>query len=335
MITQEERKLEDIFNYKNKENFIEWFCWSVYYKDLDPAVWLTNYLNNRYEHNTEQKYWLCWLYANTYYFPTTWIIFNEFPDFELVDVNTLENWHNKNYHRLRYQCDTKWNKGHLVSMFKSYKEFIGDLTQQEKFSLICCGNKYDNFKNLFSTVKKDLYKFGRYSTWFYLQHLKQTVNLEIDPPSLILNDYSGSRSHRNGLLYALNMEDKIDKKLNKLEYNVLEEKSLEILELCKIKLPSHYYYFDLFNMETALCSFKKIFRVKKGRYLGYYLDRQSEEIISCEKDGWDGIDWDVLWQARKESLDNRLLNNSINKNNFNNFLDTKNIYHENIMWSKL
>jgi hypothetical protein len=55
-----------------------------------------------------------------------------------------------------------------------------------------------------------------------------------------------------------------------------------------------------------LCSFKKIFRAHHGRYLGYYLDRQAEEIIKAEGDGWYGIDWDVLWQAREETIDIRL-----------------------------
>ncbi len=63
-----------------KEAFIRWYAWSLKYDDCDPAVWATNYLNNRYEHNDEQKLWLCWLYGNTYYLPTAWILMNEFPD---------------------------------------------------------------------------------------------------------------------------------------------------------------------------------------------------------------------------------------------------------------
>ena len=74
---------------------------------------------------------------------------------------------------------------------------------------------------------------------------------------------------------------------------------------------------DFFTMETCLCSFKKIFREHHGRYLGYYLDRQSEEIEQAEKDGWDGIDWTVLWQARNETLDERLAHRSkIDKEKF-------------------
>ena len=84
-------------------------------------------------------------------------------------------------------------------------------------------------------------------------------------------------------------------------------------------------------METCLCSFKKIFREKHGRYLGYYLDRQAEEIMQCEKDGWYGIDWDVLWQARNETIDLRLDHKKgIDKEKFTFFLNTGKI--DNLEW---
>jgi hypothetical protein len=74
-------------------------------------------------------------------------------------------------------------------------------------------------------------------------------------------------------------------------------------------------------METCLCSFKKLFRVKHGRYLGYYLDRQAEEISQCERDGWFGIDWQPMWDARKETLNNKLLTNKIDDSKMSLYLD--------------
>jgi hypothetical protein len=77
-------------------------------------------------------------------------------------------------------------------------------------------------------------------------------------------------------------------------------------------------------METCLCSYKKIFRKTNGRYLGYYLDRQSEEITQIEKDGWNGVDWNVLWQAREEVLLKKLSQKhaKIQKEKFPLFLET-------------
>ena len=291
-----------------REAFIRWYAWSLKYDDCDPAVWATNYLNKRYEHNDEQKLWLCWLYGNTYYLPTAWVLMNEFPDYELATVDRMEQWNTANYKRLRYQTDTKWNKGHLPSMFASYQKFIGNKTQRKVLESYYGDTEEQSFDALWENVKNSLHKFGRYSTWFYLQHLKHTAGVRISPTSLMLDDYDGSRSHRNGLLLALGQDDKYDSKLTAAEYLYLEQEAKSILQEVRSRFPDLASQADFFTMETCLCSFKKIFREKHGRYLGYYLDRQCEEIQKCELDEWYGIDWDVLWQARAETLDQRLDN---------------------------
>lgn len=289
-----------------RESFIKWYAWSLKFGDCDPAIWMTNYLNERYELMDEQRIWLSWLYGNTYNLPTSWVIINEFPDFELATVHRMNNWNTENYKRLRYQVDTKWNKGHIPVMFESYGKFIGNKTQREVLESYYGENEKENFDNLWNVINNKWYKFGRYMTWFYLQHLKHTCNFKIEPNSLVLEDFKGSKSHRNGLLLALGKDDLYDVQLTKDEYSYLEKESLDIISEMKNRFPELDSKIDLFSMETVLCSYKKIFRENNGRYLGYYLDRQSEEIIKAEGDYWYGIDWNVLWQARSEILDSRL-----------------------------
>lgn len=312
-----------------REAFIRWFAWSLQYKDCDPAVWMTNYLHRRFEHNEEQRLWLAWLYGNTYYLPTAWILINEFPDFELATVDRITQWNTANYQRLRYQTDTKWNKGHLADMFASYQKWIGDKTQKQKFDEFITDNPKQTFDNLWVEVKEKLHKFGRYSTWFYLQHVRHTCEIPMEPSSLMLNDYSGSRSHRNGLLLALGRDSDYDKKLN--DYDVLENEAASILTEVRERYPHLAAEADYFTMETCLCSFKKIFRAHHGRYLGYYLDRQADEIKKVEEDGWHGIEWEVLWQSRKETIDSRLDHRrGVNKEYFTHFIQTGDIM--NLEW---
>lgn len=305
-----------------RELFIRWYAWSVKYRDCDPAVWLTNYLHKRYEHNDEERLWFAWLYGNTYQLPTAWVLKNEFPDYELATVSRITWWNTNNYKRLRYQTDTKWNKGHLPVMFESYQKFIGDRTQRETFDKYNGDNEYETFRNLWRAVNDNFYKFGRYSSWFYLQHLRHTAGVYCEPDTLMLIDYSGSRSHRNGLLMALELDDEYDKKLSIREYQNLESAALDILFEMKDRFTELKNELDFFTMETALCSFKKIFRAHHGRYLGYYLDRQSEEIQKAETDGWSGIDWGVLWQARTETLHPFLARKqNIDKKKFTSFIE--------------
>lgn len=315
-------------DYRLKENrreaFIRWYAWSLKYDDCDPAVWMTNYVNERYEHNDEQKLWLCWLYGNTYYLPTAWILMNEFPDYELATVDRMTQWNSANYQRLRYQTDTKWNKGHLPTMFESYQKFIGDRSQRERIESYYEGDPKRNFDALWTVLKGNLHKFGRYSTWFYMQHLHHTASVDIVPTSLMLDDYDGSRSHRNGLLLAIGKDDDYDRKLTGAEYATLESISNGIIDEMVERFPELKSQINFFTMETCLCSFKKIFREKHGRYLGYYIDRQSDEIKKVSDDGWYGIDWDVLWQSREETLDIRLATtrNPIDKEAMKYFINT-------------
>lgn len=315
----------------SREAFIRWYAWSLKYDDCDPAVWATNYLHKRYEHNDEERLWFAWLYGNTYQLPTAWVLKNEFPDYELATVDRITQWNTTNYKRLRYQTDTKWNKGHLPTMFASYQQFIGNRTQRERMESYYGDNEKANFDNLWQGIKSGLHKFGRYSTWFYLQHLKHTAGVPMRPTSLMLDDYDGSRSHRNGLLCAIGQPNDMDRKLTVMEYANLESTAKEILEETTSRFPELANQIDYFTMETCLCSFKKIFREHHGRYLGYYLDRQAEEITKAEGDGWYGIDWDVMWQSRNETIDLRLDDRKgINKEKFTYFIRSGRI--ENLEW---
>jgi hypothetical protein len=308
---------------ERRESFIRWYAWALKFGDCDPAVWMTNYLHQRYEHNDEERLWLAWLYGNTYQLPTAWVLKNEFPDYELATVSRIAWWNGHNYKRLRYQTDTKWNKGHLPAMFESYQKFIGKKLQREVMESYYGDNEYQNFDNLWSALKNSLHKFGRYSTWFYLQHLTHTAGIQCCPTSLMLNDYSGSRSHRNGLHLALGQDESYDTQLTAKEYADLECHASDIISETKQRFPELANQIDFFTMETCLCSFKKIFREHHGRYLGYYLDRQSEEVMQAEQDGWNGIDWDVLWQARNETLDQRLVGrNKIDKEKFTSYINS-------------
>jgi len=124
----------------------------------------------------------------------------------------------------------------------------------------------------------------------------------LDCPNLFLSDYSGSKSHRNGLCYVAGRDDWVNQKLLKSDYEELESFGETLLNEVHDRYPELRSVADNFSLETALCSYKKLYRTKRGRYMGYYLDRQSEEIMKAEQDGWNGIEWEVLWQARTEVI---------------------------------
>ena len=159
-----------------------------------------------------------------------------------------------------------------------------------------------------------------------MQALKQCADIQTEPPDLVLRDDKGSKSHRNGLLYALGLEELIGQKLNNLQIDMLEKQASIILSETNSRFGTKG---DFYDMETCLCSFKKLFRERDGRYLGYYLDRQAEEISRVQNDGWAGVNWDVYWQARRETIHPLLAaSRKIKKDKFADFLKSGNFIKE-------
>jgi hypothetical protein len=214
-------------------------------------------------------------------------------------------------------------------MYESYADWVHGRSQQQAFAELCTDNPESNFSRLWNLVKGEWYKFGRYTAFFYLQTLKHTCDLPIDCPTLFLDDFKGSQSHRNGLCLALGKDEWFNEKLTVAQYDWLEGVGADVLAEARTRWPSLALHFDNFSMETALCAYKKLHRIKQGRYVGYYLDRQSEEVIKAEGDNWKGIDWDVIWQARSEVVGDSLAfrNATVDKEKMKLFTEQGTLHH--------
>jgi len=207
-------------------------------------------------------------------------------------------------------------------MYSSYYTFIGNSSQQDKFTRLCQGSPEQNFWELWNTVINNFFKFGRYTTFFYLQTLKVTCNLPIECPTLFLEDFKGSQSHRNGLILAAGKDNWINQKLSRDEYMWLEGFGRDLITEAKSRWPRFSEEFNAFTLETVLCSYKKVFRTANGRYINYYNDRVSNQIRKAEEDGWCGIDWNVLHQCRSECSKGRLQkSDSISKEKMKRFVE--------------
>jgi len=308
------------------EYLVNYYHWSLKFYDCDPSLYLLNYIYRRMELNVEQRYWMAWLYGNSYQLATAWVVANEFPDFENVDLQRLVDWNEENYSRLRYQVDQKWQKGHLPKMFDSYREMIykDHKTQHEFFTDLCSSeDPNENFDTLYKFIVKHLYKFGRYSAWFYIQTLKETCGLNVEPRDLLLKD-DNTHTQRDGLSYSLGKDEWVgDKEVRKSPDKISALDAQALLVIDRVREIDPDLRPDMFGLETTLCAFKKTFRRSRGRYLGYYLDRQFEDIKKVQEDDWPGIEWQLLWDGRNEILDKRTIRTTgVVKSDMEHFLDT-------------
>lgn len=278
--------------------------------DCDPANDMLRYVCNRFELNTEQRYWLAYLFATCYCGPTVYYIYNEFPDFENVDFGRLERWWATNREALYFQTDRRWvrSRNQWCDMLRSYTVHMGKhgepgSYQESTFDRYRTKNPHIAYDGLYEEMG-ELYQMGRYGLFLYLEAVNVTTGFPMVPRTMDMKEGS-SESSRNGLAYAIGYPElSVHGKKKKLPAKWVRYLQSEFDRLVK-EYKARDSSESVWSLETTLCAYKK-YRIGK-RYVGYYLDRQANEIRKLEQKVQTGVDWSVLWDYRRETYEPRWL----------------------------
>lgn len=267
--------------------------------DVDPSYSMMRYLCDRFELNIEQRYWLAFLYSTCYCGPTVFYMYNEFPDFENVDVGRLRRWWDANKKRLLFQTDRRWIKqnNQFVEMFESYKKNLCGLSQARFFEQLTPGILNDKLRTKAAyeaayLAASNIRHMGRFSLFLYLEAVHVVTGFDMRPPSMNILE---AEACRRGLEWAYRVDYLTE---------ITPKKAQKAFDLLVAKMcvdPRN----TVWNIETTLCAYGKYH--KGTRYIGYYLDRQAEEIRKMEQSVPEGVDWRVLWQYREETYDRQHL----------------------------
>ncbi len=277
--------------------------------DTDPANSCLLYIANRFDITLEQRYWLCFLYSTCYCAPTAYYIFNEFPDYELVDFKRLERWWYENKSNLIFTTDKAWirSRNQFVDVIKSYTKLIGK-SQVHAYQKLIGSSKTKTYINCFNFFK-NVYQMGRFSLFIYLDVIHHVTGFVMEPDGL---DLQNAKSSRNGLCYALGLDNLISynrkKPLSKKHYQILEKGFWEIYREIENKRPHDT---NVWAIETSLCAYKKHKKNKK-RYVGYYVERQRKEIKKMQTWVKEGVNWSPLWDYRDEYFPIKMLKEKSN-----------------------
>lgn len=268
-------------------DYISYHIKSSEHMDIDPANDCLLYLSERFELTIEQRYWLAFLYSTCYCGPTVYYMYNEFPDFENVDVARLQRWWNKNKSKMIFQTDRLKIKtmNRFVETFESYKNIIGDRLQSDFFLSIkdpCPVVCYQRAYNELGKVRN----IGRFTLFIYLEMISVLTDFKCVPDRL---EWAHADNCRVGMYYHLGHED------GQLDYSVLDNEINRLQDFFKTRCE----HSNIFNIETTLCAYKKYRHGK--RYIGYYLDRQLKEIDTCAKNITEGVAWRALYEFRQET----------------------------------
>lgn len=285
-------------------DYLEYHTRSSEAKDIDPSNDCLRYVANRFELNIEQRYWLAFLFGTCYSATMVYYVYNEFPDYENVDVNRLERWWKSNKHKTLFQTDRLRIKTQdkFVETFVSYRNLLAGMRQEDYFQSLKQPTRQNTYDYCYTNLS-EIKNFGRFTMFIYLEMVNVLTGYDFEPTYL---DLRNAESCRNGLVYHLGHYE-LDthgnnKKLNAKHISYLQYKFRELKTIIEALPIDHT---NIWNIETTLCAYKKY---KKGkRYVGYYIDRQRKEIEKMESNVSAGVDWSVLWQFRQETYNKKWL----------------------------
>jgi hypothetical protein len=270
-----------------KINYLEYHSKSMEAKDVDPSVLCLKYLADRFELNTSQRYWIAFLYGTNYCATTTFLMYNEFPDYELVNVKRLSKWWDEKKSKLIFQSDRLRIKtgNSFIPAFESYRSLARG-NQQGYFDM---AKNSDQVYKLITNIKH----FGRFSCFNYLDVLNEITPTHHSPKYLNMME---AESCRKGLCYAIGKPEWVNEQLTRSRAIQLHN---EFIKLTKMNIG------NIYQIETTLCAYHKY---NKGqRHVGYYIERMRKEIEKMEAENY-GVAWETLWQFREETFDKKYLN---------------------------
>lgn len=311
----EERRLEFGLDFRKpeyrREVFHRFYQFHLRYKAHPGAVYYA--LPMMAEHmglSDEQKYWMAFVNGNTQNPVTTALILEAFPN--RASEDQIAPWFNKHYTLLDFDTDRRHHKKNFLQSVSAYNATIGTDTQEAFFNRLRGSRANMVFAALWEAVTSGYYSFGRLSTFSYLEYLS-ILCFPLDCPSLLLDDISGSKSHRNGLCKVLGRDDldwhdsnpTFDGRYSELVLAWLDHEGDLLLQEARERSLGHEWYdqTNYFTLESALCTYKSWHRPNR-RYPNVYNDLFHDRIRRVEE-RWNR-DLGVWWQIRERCLPEHL-----------------------------
>jgi hypothetical protein len=295
-----------------REVFLRFYEFHLKYKSHPGCVYyLMPSVAAAFSMSVEEKLWFAFLNGNTQHPATSLLIYKAFPSYARLSEYKLETWFNKNYSQLGWDTDRRYHKKDFLKAVASYKALCGR-SQEEFFKSHYGVDEEDTFRNLWKTVRKSFYTFGRLSTFSYLEYLR-IMNVPVDCDNLFLEDMSGSKSHRNGLSKVLGRDDLDWSRFTPFEGRYapgqvawLADEGTQLRADARKRFKGAPYARDVsyFTMESAFCTYKSWHRPNR-RYPNVYNDMLYRRLKDTEQ-AHPTADLSVLWAAREAALPPRL-----------------------------
>ncbi len=267
----------------------------------------------------EQALWCAFLWGCCYNLIGPLTIMDQFPypPSGAGELEIFAKWYNDNFDRMRFDTDCRYRKSKMIACVTSYVEWLGNMHQYDRlFPILTINDDKARFEALWETCNSWKY-FGRLSNWNTIEAVELATGhlFRIDIPSFMLEDVSGSESNRNGAAFLAGRDDLVTKHgklkttgetISQADCQMLEEFAEGAFQEAKSNL-GHLSHINRLNAETSIfCWYKKFFRLKSTRYVGWDGERTYEELLYVES-AWPEVCTNGIWKAREVLLPDFLL----------------------------
>lgn len=249
----------------------------------------------------EELLWFAFLNGNTQN-PITSLLLHRAGPTPARAADVVDYWRT-NYRRLAFDTDRRHHKKALDVAVGSYLSLTGG--NQLRFWRGAARGGWGGMWRAATSI----HSFGRLSAWSYIEYLS-LAGIEFEPETLMLDDRSGSKSHRNGLAKVCGL-DAYDWHASNPTFDgryppdLLEHFDREahfLLADARATAAGKTYlpHVNLLTLESALCTYKSWHRPRR-RYANVYNDMLHDRIVAAQA-AWPEADLDVFWQARRDWL---------------------------------
>ena len=193
---------------------------------------------------------------------------------------------NSEWDTLQFDTDRRYQKKDTVDAIKKYAHLVAE----HKTQAAMLSNK--SYSELWALVRDNYLSFGRLSSFSYLEYVHLN-GFGADCDDLLFEDKTGSRSHRNGMLFLLGQDHLVwDKRqpgshdgsypdFKKMCNWLTAQAALFLKEFYTTRYP--HQHVSQFTLESNLCTFKNHFF--GHRYPGIYADMAWDRIVWAEERG--------------------------------------------------
>ena len=259
-------------------------------------------LADKYGWDHEQKLWFAFLNGMTQNPITSLKLFEQLPEVPPAGaaLTKFTDWFNASWDSLQYDTDRRYQKKDTITAIKSYADIVSKYDNQ--LYMI----KYLNYPDLWKLVRDNYSSFGRLSAFSYLEYVYLN-GYGVDCDNLLFEDKSGSKSHRNGMMFLQGADQYV---WDKRSGNDFDGNYPDFPKICTwLNETSEWHIEDFkkanpmvpnagnFTFESNLCTFKNHFFGR--RYPGVYSDMAWARIEWAEERG---ADVSVFRDIREASL---------------------------------